>query len=347
MVESLMVACIPRLSGRLGSRCLLRFSALGRWLGLLSALMLAGCSGLPTPPDRAQPTPPKTTHTAPTPAKAAQHVVVLYAPNVPTYQTIADALVAHAPARIRAVAVHSPAQARSWLRDAATREQVDQVVAVGAVAARGVDGWYDKPVVFCQVFNYQDYGLTAVNRYGVNILPPPKIQFRAWRQLAPDAKRLGVVTGPGHGALIESARKAARRQGMTLIHRVAQTDKEALYLYKRMVPDIDGIWLLPDDRILSRRVLRGMMQYSARHEKPALVFHPGLLGMGGLMSVSSVEQDIAEQVMMALKQTSNTRRRPGFRLLPLTKAHIEVNHEVARNFGYGVAAPAGDDADVR
>ena len=39
-----------------------------------------------------------------------------------------------------------------------------------------------------------------------------------------------------------------------------------------MTHAIDGLWLLPDNRILSPDVVREMMSYSAKHKKQVVVF---------------------------------------------------------------------------
>ena len=102
-------------------------------------------------------------------------------------------------------------------------------------------------------------------------------QFRAWKKLDPGLRRVGVITGPGHEKLISEARKAAQHHGIELIHHTVLTDMEMLYDFKRLTPEIQGLWLLPDDRILSRRVLREIMSYSTRHRQEVVVFHPELL----------------------------------------------------------------------
>jgi ABC-type uncharacterized transport system substrate-binding protein len=157
------------------------------------------------------------------------------------------------------------------------------------------------------------------------MLPPAELQFRAWKKLDPGLQRVGVITGPDHEDLIARARGAAQRQGIVLEHRVVHSDKEMLFAFKRLTPDIQGLWLLPDDRVLSRRVLRELMAYSTKHQRQVVVFHPELLRLGGLMSVGSVDADVAARVIDALRNAPGRGGAPAAGLLPLSKIRVEIN----------------------
>ncbi len=220
------------------------------------------------------------------------------------------------------------------------------IVAIGPLAAQAASRLTDRQVIFCQVFNYQEQGLTAAHMRGVSVLPPAELQFRAWKSLDAGLRRVGVITGPGHEALIAQARRAAQFHGMELIHRVVHSDKEMLYTFKRLMPEIQGLWLLPDDRILSRRVLRDTMEYSSKHRKQVLVFHPQLLQLGGLMSVSAIPADVAEQVMSALHASSAGTPSPASGLLPLAGMHVEVNDQAAQQLQIRATPGLGVIADV-
>ncbi len=320
---------------------------------LMASALLAGCSLVgnmqhpPTTaprvelPSKSRP-PPKVTPAAkrpqespsPTaskpPERPVTRVAIVYADNVPAYHRIAERLAARIHDRAKVMPLHSPTRTPSQPQLA----DFDQVVAIGARAARSMKERPAKQLVFCQVFNYREYGLTGKNVRGVSMVPPVETQFRAWKRLAPDLKRIGVITGPGHDELIGQARSAARGLGVELVNRIAHSDKETLFEFKRLVPDIDGIWLLPDDRILSHRVLRELMAYSTQHRKQVVAFTPDLLRYGAVMTASGVESDIVDQLLTALLESAEHPDGSGFQLLPLTEARIETNVNVLRQLGY-------------
>jgi ABC-type uncharacterized transport system substrate-binding protein len=215
----------------------------------------------------------------------------------------------------------------------------DQVIAIGLLAATVGREIASKRMVFCQVFNYQDYDLLAENSKGVSLLPPFDLQLERWTAIAPDLRSVGIITGPDQDDLVAEIRAATARHGIDLVTREVTSDKEALYAFKRITPDIQGLWLLPDNRILSPEVVREIMSYSARHGKQVLVFGTNLLGLGGLLSVTSDPADVAEQVLARLAQPAAGGSLPGPDLRALTKLRVELNPEIARRLGLKAAQP--------
>jgi ABC-type uncharacterized transport system substrate-binding protein len=211
----------------------------------------------------------------------------------------------------------------------------DRIVAIGLLAAT-VGRRAEMPMVFCQVYNYQDYDLVSPSSKGVQLLPPFDLQLEAWRSLAPELKSIGIVTGPGQDALIADIQEAVERAELTLTVATVQSDQEALVRFKDMTHAIDGLWLVPDNRILSPNVVREMMSYSAKHKKQVVVFSSGLLGLGALMSVASDERDVADRVLARFENMSESGQLRGPDLQQLTKIHASVNEDIARHLGLAI-----------
>jgi ABC-type uncharacterized transport system substrate-binding protein len=209
----------------------------------------------------------------------------------------------------------------------------DQLIAVGLLAAKTGRQLPELPLIFCQVFNYQDHDLISPTSSGVKLLPPFALQLEAWKALSPDLHTLGVITGPGHEDLIGEITAAARRHDIEVLSRSAQSDKGTLFEFKRLIPLVQGLWVLPDNRILSVRVLKELMAYGSRHGRQIVVFNQQLLNYGALLSVTGNDADVAEQVVRLLNETEfdGTARRP--QMAPLTKMHLELNTGVAHELG--------------
>lgn len=170
------------------------------------------------------------------------------------------------------------------------------VVAIGFRAAEFSSAFVDIPVVFSQVFNVSELSRRGENMWGVAAIPPLAEQLDAWRELNPDLKNVGAILGDGHKELIEEAGEATSSLNMRFHYRLARSDRETLYLFTRLVPDIDGFWLFPDNRILSSDVLRQMLGYAARHGVQVAVFNEALLSLGAAISAASDEQDVARSI---------------------------------------------------
>jgi hypothetical protein len=68
-----------------------------------------------------------------------------------------------------------------------------------------------------------------------------------------------------------------------------------------MIRDIDGFLLLPDNRILSSRVLQEMMTEAKRHRVPVTVPNDALLSLGASISMTASAADIARTIVKVVR----------------------------------------------
>ena len=176
------------------------------------------------------------------------------------------------------------------------------IVAIGLRAAKSSVAMSDKPVVFSQVFNYQDHNLLNAKSRGIAAMPPVAAQIAAWKKLNPALSRIGAIVGPGHEDMMARAEVSAAEHGIELRVQITHSDQETLYFFKRMIRDIDGFWLFPDNRVLSRRALQQIMTDAQRQHVPVLVTSEPMLQMGASVSVSSVASDIARSITSVIRQ---------------------------------------------
>lgn len=204
------------------------------------------------------------------------------------------------------------------------------VVAIGLRAAISATSMSTVPVVFCQVFNIEQNELITDNSRGIASLPPLDLQIAAWKKINPELRSIGAIIGTGHEDLIEEAELAAATHGIELHLRTASSDRETLYLFNRLVAEIDGFWLFPDNRVLSTPVLKEMLTYAARRRVQIAVFNDSLLAMGATLSSSAVDVNIAEVVVEVLRQISVDGIESVPPVSPLTDVRITTNKALLR-----------------
>ncbi len=199
------------------------------------------------------------------------------------------------------------------------------VVAIGLRAAVFAQKYSELPIIFSQVFNVAENELTGDNIRGVSAIPPLAAQLDAWLEITPDLHGVGAIVGPGHATLLDEAATAAAQRGLNFEHRIAESDREALYLFTRMVPKINGFWLFPDNRILSASVLREMLSYASSHGVQVAVFNDSLLDVGASLSATTDTQDIARTVFDLLQQLQLVGLQELPELTPLHELKIRVS----------------------
>ncbi|HEX9803728.1 MAG TPA: ABC transporter substrate binding protein [Gammaproteobacteria bacterium] len=325
---------------------LFRFSLLA-----LLSLTLYGCSSVVT--KDAEPTPPVAVPEQPAPVIVEKplpppppppRVAILLSSDIAAYRSVAEELLARLEGRAELYSLGGKPGNNKRITEAIRESGREQVVAIGMRAAVTARALADRQVLFCQVFNYREHQLIGPNSKGVSLLPDPGKSFAAWKALAPNLSDVGVVSGPGLEAMLARAAEAAIREGIRLHPVTAANDKEFQYAYKQMAGEVQGYWLLPDNRVLSRRVLREVMNFSVRHDKQVLVFSDELLGLGGLLSATSDPRDIAGRVLDRLAQAAHKETIPGADVVPLDEVTVTINAVMARRMNlripeqYGVYA---------
>jgi ABC-type uncharacterized transport system substrate-binding protein len=207
------------------------------------------------------------------------------------------------------------------------------VVAIGLPAARVARDELSAPIVFAQVFNYQELLVRGREIRGVTAMPPLDLQVRDWKKIDPSLRRLGLIVSERHTDLIPLAERAAAASAVTVKHEISDSDRSTLYLFKRLAPQIDGLWLVPDDRILSPTVLRELLSYAVSHGVRVCVFSDAVLDWGALMSASPTPEDVARTLRRVLEAMFENRGKALPQLTPLSELAVRINLQVANRFG--------------
>lgn len=304
-----------------------------RYVMIFAVLALSGCSVLFPDPTDYEPTvviePPAPT-VQPKPLVAPPQlpsVAIVLTSDEPVYADVARELTEHfTDYDVYDLSDRSrpPVSVLRLINDSDSRA----VVAVGLRAAQSSVAMSETPVVFSQVFNYQDHDLLTENSRGIAALPPLDAQLAAWEKIDPTIKRIGAIIGEGHDDLILEAELAAQRHDIELNIRIAHSDQETLYFFRRMIRDVDGFWLIPDNRILSGRVLQQMLNDANRQRVPVAVPNESMLAMGANISISTVASDIARTIVKVIRQiqAGNLDQIPP--ISPLSEIRVKTNDTI-------------------
>lgn len=262
---------------------------------------------------------------------APVQVVILASEDIPAYAEVARALAKQLGGRgsIHYLTANQLENIKFVARF--KNEEHTQIVSIGLNASVAAKTLTNRQVVFCQVYNYQDYGLLTPKHKGVSMLPSLEKTFSLWRALSPSATDIGVISGPGFEDVMQTAKAAARIYGFALHHEAVNSDKEYQYAYKNMNKKVQGYWLLPDNRVLSEHILRDIMTFSVHNSKQIAVFSDELLKLGGLLSISSDYQDIAQHVYDRLEQAQARENIPGPDIVYLDKLNLRINPVMAKH----------------
>jgi ABC-type uncharacterized transport system substrate-binding protein len=260
--------------------------------------------------------------------------LLLFEGGTADHASVAQAIAAELPApryRVRLLDLDDAAATERAAERKPTGGAVS--IAIGLNAARFARAnLRAQPLVFCQIFNYAEL-LDGAGVWGVESMPPLALQFSSWKALDASLHRVALIVGGAQQALVEQATRAAERAGIELLHVVSSSDRETLYLFKRLAPQVDGLWLFPDNRILSPNVIQELLGYALSHEVGALVFNDALLPWGALLSVSNTPASIARAVRGVTDRVVAGSTQGLAAVSPLTELEVTVNEGAASRLG--------------
>jgi ABC-type uncharacterized transport system substrate-binding protein len=299
----------------------------------------------PVPPVKAPPAvePAPVIQSPALPEAVAARVAVVMTDSLPAYRNVATELVAYLD-DYHIYDLGDRSRSPRQVFAAIAEWEAQYVVAIGLHAAKVARSFARVPVVFSQVFNVKEHDLESDRIRGVAVLPPLDLQIAAWRRMDPKIRNIGAILGEGHEELIAEAEQAMAERGIRFHHAVARSDREAMYHFKRLVRDIDGYLLFPDNRILSREAFTEIMSDAARHRVQVAVFNESLLKHGATLSVSSVDSNIADKITIAINEIDKGNIDDLVPLTPLSEIRIRTNPAMVEVFGLQVADVAIDSS---
>jgi hypothetical protein len=307
-------------------------------------LLLAGCAATGPPAvvpalepivvdAEALPMPPPP-ETAVQPARPRQppraDIALVVDTSTPAHAAIADEIAAALPPRrYRVEQFEATAPELDTLRSRGVT-----VVAVGPAAVQAARAALpDKPLVFCQVPAYADVLQAGAPIWGVQTLPPLELQLKSWQSIDPSLRTIALIVGPSAALLAEEARRAASSLAADLLVETSASDRETLYLFRRLAAAVDGLWLLPDNNALSPSVLRELLTLASTRGIGVLTFNDALLARGALITATAVPADVAATVVHVVDRVvaGHTTDLPA--MTPLSAAALAVNVDVATALG--------------
>ncbi len=310
-------------------------------------LLLAGCAApgpppaLPEPepvavvPDPPPPPAPAETVAAPprtpAPERTRADIAVVLDADTPAHVAVADEIIAALSPRLYRVA-------RITTADTATldalQSQAVTIVAVGADAVRMARAALPStPLVFCQVPDAADALQGGGPTWGVESLPPLTLQLKSWQAVDPSLRTIALIVSASGATLAEEARRAATALATDLVVETSASDRETLYVFRRIATAVDGLWLLPDDEALSPQVLRDLLSYAAARGIGVMTFNEALLNRGALLTATAVPTDIAATVQYVVARVVAGRTVGLPAMTPLSAAELTVNVTVASTLG--------------
>jgi len=140
---------------------------------------------------------------------------------------------------------------------------------------------------------------------GASLDIPPDIQYKYFKRVITNLKKIGVLYSDETANLIPPAKAVASESGLELIAIKIDYDKDIPRALEELRGMTDGIWSVADRKIFSPRSTRFILLNTLRNGIPFMGFSRNLVESGALFALDFDYKDIGRQAgKIALKVLS-------------------------------------------
>ena len=319
--------------------------AIALLLAPLTLVTLGGCQLQPSLPTVTPPTavitapPAKKPAVAPVPVKtpaAEEGLLVVLSDSSAVYGHLAEKVRSRSGVKTIVLSLDTP-QTGELSLDRQIKSAPGPIIAVGIEAAKFLVPYTrEHDVIFALVFNHRELDLLKRGMIGVSMLPPPGQVLRLFKFISPQVTTLALPVKPDLADYATLARTEAGKLGLVLDTPEVGNDKELLLLTRKLDPATRGLWLLPDNRIISKENLQQVMNVSVKSGRQLVVFSPTLFPLGGLVSAEfETEATVATILEIALAPDEERRMARGRLRHPRT-GRLTINPVMVETLGLTV-----------
>ncbi|HSM93647.1 MAG TPA: ABC transporter substrate binding protein [Anaeromyxobacteraceae bacterium] len=234
---------------------------------------------------------------APRPAGAGE-VVVLRSGDLAQHRAVEEAFVRGMKHPVRSVVV-APGDPRHNPRGLASAELV---FAIGPEAASAAAALKGPRVLYALVPDPQRHGLDYRSP-GIPSWPHPSTALSALHDLVPTARRVGILTDPSQsGEYVARCRLAARGSDLIFRVREVRTHAEVAGALRALLPQVDAIWLVPDDTVVSKETIGAIIETALETGVPAVGCGEAQVQAGLPLGVEPDWSDVGRQAAEAAGQ---------------------------------------------
>jgi len=151
-------------------------------------------------------------------------------------------------------------------------------------------------VVYAMVAEPARYGIEGERVTGVQMDVSPTMVLAQFRLFNPEVKRLGVLRSSTNTRFsVQQAIQTATQLGYEVVVGEVDSSRDVRRRFVDMRDDIDALWLLPDNLVISPINFHFLRYEALRARLPVLAYSRTLVEAGALMGLSPNPAQVGEQ----------------------------------------------------
>ncbi|MBU8932947.1 MAG: ABC transporter substrate-binding protein [candidate division Zixibacteria bacterium] len=159
----------------------------------------------------------------------------------------------------------------------------------------------DIPIVFAGVLYpvlsgfVESVGRPGGNITGASLDIPVQIQFKYFKQIVPELRKVGVLYTEATASLIRPATVVAQNMGLTLTPVLISNDKEIPSALDSLAGIVEGIWSVADPELFDPKSTRYILLNTLRKGIPFMGFSQYVVESGALFALDFDHKAVGHQ----------------------------------------------------
>ena len=165
-------------------------------------------------------------------------------------------------------------------------------------------------------------------------------QFEMMRRILPDLSTVGVLYSPTENQeTIDAASKLARKIGVKLISKSVATPRELPDALESLANNIDLLWGIPDQVVVSPQTAEPILLFSFRNKVPFVGLSGSWVKAGSLYALERDYGDIGAQCAELAHRILNKTSPQAIQVVPPRKMLFSINLKTARSMRIELPQP--------
>jgi len=227
----------------------------------------------------------------------ASQIMAISNVNIPPYQEAIEGLRTQVGLPVREYYLGTKNENAAEVRKAVDNQNPDLIFALGTQALRfSRELKRSTPVVTAFVLHPEDEK-GKIHESGVSMVISPYRQLQYLLKVVSGMRKVGVVYDPNKSKfLIRQYQSAAKRLGVKLLARQANSTSETSLAIDELMQEVDAFWLVPDTTTLNRNSFRQLLELSLKRNVPLLGFAAKHARAGALLALGFDNRKVGAQV---------------------------------------------------
>jgi putative ABC transport system substrate-binding protein len=267
----------------------------------------------------------------------AMDIAILRSSDIPAYHEAVAGLKATGP--IGAIYAEYDVQGDLELGKKLARKlrasNMSLVVAVGLKAALAAKVEIpDVPIVYMMIQDPLNHQLTAANMTGTLLSVPVDRQLKFIRACLPTLHQLGILYAPANtSSWVKDAMQQAPISNFQLKALSVENEKEVPQQLRKLLSDVEALWLMPDSTVLTNESLRFILDSALAHHIPVIGFSPEFTRMGALLSISVNYGQVGRETGLLATRILDRELLLPLNPVPIERLKVTANLKTAKYLG--------------